>query len=51
MLLGLQCVQAAFETIAGIEGHLEQLLGEKRVLALRDALNRIIAGRKCERGG
>jgi DNA-binding MarR family transcriptional regulator len=40
---GVECVQAAFETIAGIEGRLEQLLGEEQLLALREALNRIIA--------
>jgi DNA-binding MarR family transcriptional regulator len=40
---GVACVQAAFVTIAGIEGRLEQLLGERALLALREALNRIIA--------
>jgi DNA-binding MarR family transcriptional regulator len=40
---GVACVQAAFETIVGIEGRLEQLLGERQLEALRKALNRIIA--------
>ena len=47
---GLQCVQAAFETIAGIEGLLEQLLGEEQLLALRDALTRIIAAEAANAG-
>jgi DNA-binding MarR family transcriptional regulator len=50
---GVACVQAAFETIVGIEGRLERLLGEEQLLALREALNRIIAaeggGRRGER--
>jgi DNA-binding MarR family transcriptional regulator len=40
---GVACVQAALETIAGIEGRLEQLLGVRRLEALREALGRIIA--------
>lgn len=40
---GVACVQTAFVTIAGIEDRLKQLLGERALLALREALNRIIA--------
>ena len=40
---GVACVQAAFETIAGIERHLGELLGERALLGLHEALNRIIA--------
>jgi DNA-binding MarR family transcriptional regulator len=40
---GVACVQAAFETIAGIEGRLERLLGKEQLMALRETLNRIIA--------
>jgi hypothetical protein len=31
------------QTIAGIEGGLEQLLGKEQLMALRETLNRIIA--------
>ena len=40
---GVACVRAAFQTIAGIERHLEQLLGERKLLALREGLKRIVA--------
>lgn len=40
---GVACVHAAFVTIAAIEGRLEELLGRGHVLALREALSRIIA--------
>ena len=40
---GVACVHAAFETIAGIERGLVQLLGQRRLVALRDGLNRIVA--------
>jgi DNA-binding MarR family transcriptional regulator len=40
---GLACVQAALETITGIEEGLGELLGERDLLALRSALQRILA--------
>jgi DNA-binding MarR family transcriptional regulator len=40
---GVACVWAAFETIAGIEHRLEDILGERTLGTLRRALNRIVA--------
>jgi DNA-binding MarR family transcriptional regulator len=40
---GLDNLQAAFDTIAGIEADLEALLGRRRLLDLRGSLRRIIA--------
>jgi DNA-binding MarR family transcriptional regulator len=40
---GLACVQAAFETIVGIEQSLEDLLGSRGLRALRRILQRILA--------
>lgn len=44
---GVACVQAAFETIQGIEGRLGQLLGEEQLVAMREALDRIIAAERA----
>lgn len=40
---GVACVQAAFETIAGIERRLEEALGKRKLVEVRRALARIIA--------
>ena len=40
---GLGCLQAAFDTIAGIESRLEELLGRRKLDQLRANLRRIIA--------
>jgi DNA-binding MarR family transcriptional regulator len=39
---GVACVEAAFETIARLEGRLDRLLGKEEVGALREALHRIV---------
>ncbi len=39
---GIACVEAAFETIAGIERDLERLVGTRALQQLRKALNRIV---------
>jgi DNA-binding MarR family transcriptional regulator len=41
---GFDNLQAAFDTIAGIERRLEELLGREQLLALRASLRAIIAG-------
>jgi DNA-binding MarR family transcriptional regulator len=41
---GHDCLQAAFDTIAGIERRLEDLLGRRELGDLRAALRAIIAG-------
>lgn len=41
---GLACVQAALQTIAGIESKLTDLLGERRLRQLQRALRDIISG-------
>ena len=42
---GFDNLQAAFDTIAGIEAELEDVLGRRRLVALRASLRAIIAGR------
>ena len=40
---GFGCLQAAFDTIAGIESRLEEQLGRRKLIELRANLRRIIA--------
>jgi DNA-binding MarR family transcriptional regulator len=47
---GVACVRAAFETIAGIEHRLEDILGQRALRTLRRALNRIVAAEGGVRG-
>jgi DNA-binding MarR family transcriptional regulator len=47
---GVACVRAAFETIAGIEHRLKDILGERTLRTLRQALNRIVAAEDGLRG-
>jgi DNA-binding MarR family transcriptional regulator len=46
---GVACVQAAFETIAGIEQELRELLGERGLRALRRNLQLILAAQDTNR--